>query len=64
MNKLKELRENKGLTQKGLSEATGISLRTLQKYETGERDIAKAEAATVVKIARLLGMTVEDLVEV
>ena len=33
--RIKELREKMGLSLKGLSDATGISKSTLQRYETG-----------------------------
>ena len=61
-NTLKKLREACGMTQAQLAEAANVSLRSLQKYETGERDLAKAEAATVLKIARALDTTVESLI--
>ncbi|MBT30264.1 MAG: hypothetical protein CMO01_11440 [Thalassobius sp.] len=34
--RLKELREHKGLSQEELSEKTGVSLRTIQRIESGE----------------------------
>lgn len=63
MSRLKELREQNGITQKRLADITRISLRTLQKYETGERDIAKADVSNVIAISNALGVTVYDLVE-
>ena len=36
--RLKELRENKGITQKQLSEETGMSFQSISFYEHGERD--------------------------
>ena len=35
--RLQSLRGEKGLTQKGLSKELGISCRTIQSYERGER---------------------------
>lgn len=61
MSRLKELRERKGFTQKELAEISGISLRTLQKYETGERDILKAEVGAVIALADALEVTVYEL---
>ena len=34
---MKELRKKYGLTQKGLSEITGIPYRTIQNWEGGQR---------------------------
>ena len=34
--RIKELRESKGLSQEELSEKTGVSLRTIQRMESGE----------------------------
>jgi len=34
--RIKELRESKGLSQEGLSEKAGVSLRTIQRMENGE----------------------------
>ena len=36
---LQHLRKLAGLTQKQLSELSGVNLRTLQQYETGAKDI-------------------------
>ena len=36
--RLKELRENKGITQKQLSEETGMSFQSISFYEHGERE--------------------------
>lgn len=63
MNKLQELRKNAGLRQIDLAEEAGLSVRILQKYETGERSINNAKAASVYRIAKVLGCTVEDLIE-
>lgn len=57
------LREDKRITQRQLSERSGVSLRTLQDYEQGQKPINKAAAITVHRIAQALGVTVEDLLE-
>ena len=36
--RLKELRKSKGLSQKQLAEKTGISVHTINSYESGRRD--------------------------
>lgn len=61
MNRLKELRQAKGFTQAQLSDLTGVSLRTLQKYESGERDLLKAEVGAVIALADALEVTVYEL---
>lgn len=61
MSRLKEIREEQGFTQKGLAEISGVSLRTLQKYETGERDLLKAEVGAVIALADALEVTVYEL---
>lgn len=60
---LKKLREAAGLTQNALAEASGVSLRMIQLYEQGQRDIMKAEAGTVLKLAKVLNVTMEKIIE-
>jgi len=60
---LKRRREARQMTQRQLSEVAGLSLRLLQDYEQGRRNINSAEAATVVLLASSLGCAVEDLLE-
>lgn len=61
--KLKEKREAAGMSQNELSKESGVSLRMIQSYEQGQRDFNGARAITVYKIAKVLGCTVEDLLE-
>jgi len=60
---LKRIREAAGLSQSMLSTEAGVSLRSIQMYEQRNKEINKAQALTVVKIARALGCEVEDLME-
>ena len=60
---LKRIRTASGMSQSKLSELSGVSGRMIPKYETGEKDINKAQAMTVYKLAQALGCTVEDLLE-
>jgi transcriptional regulator with XRE-family HTH domain len=62
MNKLQEKRKAKGLSQSQLAEASGVNIRTLQHYESGHRDISIASARTVLKLAKALDTTVEELI--
>lgn len=64
MSNLKTIRESKDLSQAKLAEASGVSLRILQYYEQGYKDINKAQALTVYKLAQALESTVEDLLEI
>ena len=59
--KLKKLREDRGLTQYELAEIAGISVVTLNKIESS--DSAKPFAKTLNKIARALGVGIDELSE-
>lgn len=50
MNRLKELRKEKKLTQKELAEETDIPYRTLQRWENGETDIKSDKANEIAKL--------------
>ncbi len=62
--KLKQVRKAKGLTQRELAEATGMSLRTLQHLERGARDLNQAAALTVYAIAKALGVEMTELLDI
>jgi len=55
-------RMSKDMSCAKLSEATNISKRTLEKYETGEKDITKASVTTVYEIASALDCRMEKLI--
>lgn len=61
--RLQAARRNCGLTQKALSEKSGVNLRTLQQYELRAKDINKAAAETLRALARTLSCQIEDLLE-
>ncbi len=61
--RLQTLRKNSGYSQRVLAEKSGVNLRTLQKYETGAKDINKAAAESLNALARALGCRMEDLLE-
>ncbi|MDY4034523.1 MAG: helix-turn-helix domain-containing protein [Streptococcus dysgalactiae] len=69
MNRLKELRKEKGLTQQGLADDIGVHFRTLQNWENGKADIKSDKAQTLadyfgVSVGYLLGFgTVEEELE-
>jgi len=58
-DKLKELREQRGLTQNKLGDICGITGRSIQNYELGVR-IPK-NMLTVKKLAEALGVTTDQL---
>ena len=60
---LKTIRENRGISQAKLAKLSGVSLRSIQMYEQKINNIDKAQAGTVYKLSRVLGCTVEDLLE-
>ncbi len=60
---LKRIRKANGCTQKELSEMSGVSLRSIQMYEQRNKDINKAQLASVYRLAKSLGCTMEDLIE-
>lgn len=60
---LKTIRENRGISQAKLAKLSGVSLRSIQMYEQKVNHIDKAQAGTVYKLSRVLGCTIEDLLE-
>ena len=43
------------MTQSQLAKSAGVSVRMIQHYEQGVKDIDKAQAITVIRIADALG---------
>ena len=41
----------------------GVGLRSIQMYEQRNKDINRAEAVSLLKLARALGCEMEDLLE-
>jgi len=60
---LKRLRGAAGMSQAELAREAKVSLRSIQMYEQRNKDINKAQAITLARIARTLGCDVEDLLE-
>lgn len=52
------LRREKGMTQKGLADLLNITDKAVSKWE---RDIAYPDTQTIPKLAEILGISVEDL---
>lgn len=61
---LKRLRKLSGLSQRELSELSGVALRQIQLFEQRQRDINHTRAIDVVKLGRALGCKSEDLLEI
>lgn len=57
MSKLKQLREQKNLTQEELSETSGISVRTIQRIEAG----TAPKGFTLKTLAKVLEIPEQDL---
>ncbi len=60
---LKRLRTAYGCSQRELAELSGVSLRSIQMYEQRQKDINHAGVVSVRNIAKVLGCTIEDLIE-
>ncbi len=60
---LRKIRKANGMTQKALADKSGAALRMIQLYEQGKKDINKAQALTLARVARALGCDVVDLLE-
>src|SRR3712207_3675782 len=56
--RLRELREERGFSQHGLAEESGVGRSTIAALEAGQRG---AHPTTVHALARALGVTVPDL---
>lgn len=57
--RIKEIREQKGISQSELSDKSGVTRATIWKLETGEDEVTTSK--TLLKIAEALGVTVGDL---
>ena len=60
---LKRIRAFYGCTQAELAKRSGVSLRSIQMYEQRNKDINKASAEALYRISKVLGCTMEDLLE-
>jgi len=58
--KIKQFREQKGLTQERLAEKASLSLGYIARLEIGRHD---PSLSTLVKLAKALKVTVGELVE-
>lgn len=57
--RIKEVRENTGVTQRYVSEQSGVDVHQLSRYENGHQ-IPSVES--LQRIAQALGVSMEDLI--
>ena len=50
------------MSQSQLAKASGISVRVLQDYERGARDISGAKLATLLKLCKVLECSLRDII--
>lgn len=62
-NSLQYYRQMRMLTQKQLAGMCGLKEGLVQKYESGERDIARGRADNVLKLAEILEIPVRELIK-
>ena len=60
--KLQNARQTAGMSQSQLARAAGISVRVLQDYERGARDISGAKLATLLKLCNALHCELRDII--
>lgn len=58
------LRKAQGMTQEQLAQKSGVKLSTLQKIERAGDMPPGTSVESAVKLARALGVTVEDIVQI
>ena len=60
--KLQTLRRAAGYSQRLLAARSGVSLRMIQQYEQGAKDISKASISSMKALSESLGCRMEDLI--
>ena len=63
MKNLQRIRKSSGMSQAQLSKASDVSLRSIQCYEQGVKDINRAEGLSLYKLSKTLGCRMEQLLE-
>lgn len=61
MNNLQSIRKKRGLSQRQLSLASGVSFRTIQHYERDEYNFDHVYTHTMLRLALALGCPLSDL---
>ena len=62
-DRLRAARLNAGDSQAGLAKRSGVNLRMIQFYEQGYKELNKASAITIWRLANALGCKMEDLLD-
>ena len=63
MTNLQRIRLERGLSQYQFANAASIRLRTIQAYEQNAKDINKAHLQIACKLAKVLSIRPEELLE-
>ena len=61
INRILYNRSVMGMTQRELAEKSGVNIRQIQKYESGEYDAGNMTLKNAVALSRVLECSVEDL---
>ena len=61
VSRLARLRSYAGLTQRMLADRSGVSIRMIEQYEQGRKDLSKASAETILKLSQVLRCSMEEL---
>ena len=60
---LSRIRLNYGISQSELAMRSNVGIRSIQMYEQRNKDINKASGETLYNLSKVLGCTIEDLLE-
>lgn len=60
---LQSERKKRKISTDDIAHLTGISRRTIEAYENGQRDIRKASYESLAKIAKVLGISIQEMLE-
>lgn len=61
-DRLHALRKERKMTQAALAEASGVNLRTIQDVEMGRSRLERMAGESLLKLANVFGISVEDLI--
>ena len=60
--RLRRLRERRGLTQNGLAKQSGVAQPVIQRLEAGIREMDNLSVGVARRLARALGVSVDHLI--
>lgn len=63
MSYLQEYRKKRELSQSGLAEKSGVSIRNIQFYEQEKMNIDGARISTLLALATALGCRISDIIQ-